>query len=696
MEPAKFMVGADVGGTFTDIMFFGSDGRVFIKKVSTTPPDYSQGIADGVGKVLEEKKIAGSSIERLTHGTTVVTNAIVEKTGARTGLITTRGFRDILEIGRSRLPVLYDLFWVKPVPLIPRYLRVEVDERIGAEGEIIRPLDTDSVIAAIDKLVSYGVESVGVCLINSPHNTTHEQKIGQIVRERAPHLLVSLSTDVMCMLKEAERSSEVTVNAYVMPLVTNYLKSLTNALSNVGMNSPIYIMQSSGGMTTAEASMEKPIEIIEAGPAAGVVGAHYLASELGMKNAITFDMGGTTTKAAIIEDGQFNRSIEYEVGAQIHRPSRLLKGSGYILRVPAIDVAEVGSGGGSILWLDSGGLLNVGPRSAGAVPGPVCYEQGGEEPTLTDAYVTMGYLNPDYLLGGEFKINSTKSFQAIEEKIAKPLSRSVYEAAYGAYELANSNMTRAITAVSSERGRDPRQFSLIAFGGAGAIHAAAVAKSLEMKGVIVAPYAGIFSACGLLFADIERHYVRAFRHILNESGMQEMNNALQTMSEEAIASAEKWGYPGADVKVEIYADLRYIAQTTELTIPVPSGESEKLVSNLRRIFEEEHQKTYDFTLPKSELEIINLRIAAKIPALKPKFPERVVNAGKSGQRDIPRRKAYFGKKYGLVDIPVLNPEQLGQSTQPGPLVVESYDTTIVVPLECDVRAGPSGTITIKF
>ncbi len=696
MEPAKFMVGVDVGGTFTDIMFFGSDGRVFVKKVSTTPPDYSRGIAGGVNKVLEENKIAGSSIERLTHGTTVVTNAIVEKTGAKTGLITTRGFRDILEIGRSRLPVLYDLFWVKPTPLITRQLRVEVDERIGADGEIVRPLDTDSVIAAIDKLVSHGVESVGVCLINSPHNPSHEKKIGQILRERAPHLLVSLSTDVMCMLKEAERSSEVTVNAYVMPLVTNYMKSLTNALANIGMNSPIYIMQSSGGMTTTEGSMEKPIEIIEAGPAAGVVGVHYLASELGMKNAITFDMGGTTTKAAIIEDGQFSRSIEYEVGAQIHRPSRLLKGSGYILRVPAIDVAEVGSGGGSILWLDSGGLLNVGPKSAGAVPGPVCYEQGGEEPTLTDAYVAMGYLNPDYLLGGEFEINSSRSFQAVEEKIARPLNRGVYEAAYGAYELANSNMTRAITAVSSERGRDPRQFSLIAFGGAGAIHAAAIAKSLEMKGVIVAPYAGIFSACGLLFADIERRYVRAFRHILNESGIREANSVLQAMSEDALASAEKWGYPGADVKIERYADLRYIAQTTELTIPVPDGKTGKPAASLRQIFEEEHRKTYDYTLPESELEIINLRIAARIPALKPAFPERAGNAGKTSRRDTPRRKAYFGKGYGLADTPVLSPEQLRKSTQPGPLIVESYDTTIIVPPECRASAGPSGTVTIRF
>lgn len=697
MKGSTFKFGADVGGTFTDIIFMGSDGTLFIKKVSSTPPDYSQGVASGVGKVLSENKLAASSIKEVAHGTTIATNAIVEKTGAKTGLITTKGFRDVLEIGRTRVPVVHDLCWVKPVSLIPRYLRFEVDERISADGQIIQPLDIDSVITVIDKLVSYGVESVAVCLINSPHNPTHEQKIGQLLCERARQLFVSVSTEVIPMLKEAERTCEVATNAYVMPVVAGYMKSLSEVLRSIGVVAPIYIMQSSGGMTTPEASIERPIEIIECGPAAGVVGVRYVASKLGIADVISFDMGGTTTKAGVIEGGEFTRSIEYEVGAGIHRPSRLLKGSGYILRVPAIDIAELGSGGGSILWLDAGRMLNVGPRSAGAVPGPACYDFGGEEPTLTDAYVVLGYLNPDYLLGGDFKINSQRSYHAIEEKIAKPLGMDTLEAAYGAYQLANSNMRRTITAVSSERGRDPRKFTLIAFGGAGPIHAVAIAKALEMGGIIIAPYPGIFSAFGLLFADIEQHYVHAFRHILDEPGMREMERILQTMASEAVSSAEKWGYPRAGIKVERYADLRYYAQTSELTIPVPSGElGREQLSELRQRFEEQHQKTYDYTLPNSEVEMINLRIMAKIPSLKVDVLGRSGAVGKLSQHSPSQRKVYFGKQYGLVDVPVLNLEQLGQSARQGPLIIEGYSSTIVIPPDCEASAGSWGTVVIKY
>jgi len=697
MKPSTFMVGVDVGGTFTDVVFLGSDGTVFIKKVPSTPLNYSRGIANSVGKVLSENKLTASSIAEVVHGTTVATNALLEKTGAKTGLITTKGFRDVIEIGRSRLPVVHNPLWVKPVTLVPRYLRVEVDERIGGDGDIIRPLDTDSVTKALDKLVSYGVESIGVCLINSPHNPAHEQKIGQLLRERAPHLFVSLSTDIVCMLKEAYRTSEVTVNAYIMPLVANYMKALSDILASIGVKAPVYVMQSSGGMTTPEAAIDRPVEIVECGPVAGVVGAHYMASRLGLANVITFDMGGTTTKAAIIEDSEFTRSIEYEVAAEVHRASRLLKGSGYIVRVPAIDVAEVGSGGGSILWVDAGGVLNVGPRSAGAVPGPACYDIGGEEPTLTDAYVVLGYLNPNYLLGGDFKINSQRSYQAIEEKVAKPLRMNTLEAAYGAYEVANSNMMRTITAVSSERGRDPRKFTLFAYGGAGAIHAAMIAKALEIEEVIITPYPGIFSAFGLLFADIERHYVRAFRHFLDLEGLQQMNRIFQTMTSEAVSSAEKWGYPSAEVQVERYADLRYYEQTAELTTSVLSGEpSEQLLSELRERFEEMHQKTYDYTLPKRDVEVINLRIVAKIPSPRPGLPERIGAVSKSSGITTSQRKVYLGKKHGLVDVPVLNLGQLEQGAEQGPLIIESYDSTIVVPPDCKVSAGPLGAVVLNI
>lgn len=691
-----FRVGVDVGGTFTDVMFIGSDGTTFIKKVSSTPPNYSQGIVDGIKRILSENELSGESIEEIIHGTTVVTNTILELSGAKAGLITTKGFRDILEIGRSRRPEAYNLSWVKPPTVMPRYLRFEVNERITTKGEIIQPLDVDEVISVIDKLVAYGVESVGVCLFNSPLNPVHEQKIGQLLRERAPQLYISLSSEIVCMLKETERSSEVAMNAYVMPIVVRYMKSLVSDLASIGVKKSIYIMQSSGGMTTPEASMDRPIEIIECGPAAGVVGCHYLAGKLGIDNIITFDMGGTTTKASIIEDGQYTQATEYEVAAGIHRASRLLKGSGYILRVPSIDIAEVGSGGGSILWLDVGGMLNVGPKSAGAMPGPVCYDLGGTEPTLTDSYIVLGYLNPDYLLGGDFKINSHKARQAIEEKIAKPLGRNTVEAAYGAYELANSNMARAITAVSVERGRDPRKFSLFAFGGAGALHAVAMAQTLQMNKVIVAPYPGIFTALGLLFADIERYYVRAFMHFLDKSVLGAMDSLFQEMVKEAISSAEMWGYPKSKIKVDKYADLRYYRQTSEITIPVPDGKlSPEQLAVLRQRFDTEHRRTYEFSLLESIVQVVNLRVVARIPSSKPALPERTTVVVKSSNLTT-QRKAYFGKQYGAVIVPVLGLEQLGQSPKEGPLIIESYDTTIVVPPDCDVATGPAGTVVIDI
>ena len=439
MPKAKSVLGVDIGGTFTDFVFVGSDGTTFSKKVLSTPDDYGQAVADGLKEVFSEKGINGSSIKEVIHGTTIVTNTCIELTGAKVGLITTKGFRDVLEISRGRMPELYNLAWSRPVPLVPRYLRLEVDERISRKGEIMRPLNIDDVNAAIDKLVSEGVESMAVCLYNSPRNPVHEEKIGELLKQKAPHLYISLSTKVRPMMKEYERTSETVVNAYVLPVVAQYMGLLRKRLSEIGVEAPLYVMQSSGGMLTAEEVAETPIEIVECGPAAGVVGAAYLSQKQGIKNLITLDLGGTTCKASIVEEGKYTRSEEYEVGAGIHRASRLHKGKGYVLRVPSIDIAEIVAGGGSILWLDKGGLLKVGPRSAGALPGPACYNQGGEEPTLTDCYVVLGYLNPDYLLGGDFKLSSEKAYQALESKIAKPLGMEVTEAAYGAYCIANSD-----------------------------------------------------------------------------------------------------------------------------------------------------------------------------------------------------------------------------------------------------------------
>ncbi|PYV39543.1 MAG: hydantoinase, partial [Acidobacteria bacterium] len=366
-----FRIGTDIGGTFTDIVFSGSKGTVLKKKVLTTPGDYTRAIREGIQDVLKTEGIRPSSVKEVVHGTTIVTNTCIELTGSEVGLITTEGFRDVLEIARGRMPELYNLAWRKPVPLVPRFRRFEVRERIGKKGEVLQALDTEQVKAIIQSLVAVGVESIAICLYNSPRNPKHEQQIEALVRSIAPQVFVSRSTKIRPMLKEYERTSETVVNAYVMPVVTSYLRSLKSSLSAIGVDVPVYVMQSSGGMISAEEAAEVPVEIVECGPAAGVVGAAYVAQKLNIANIVTLDLGGTTTKASVVESGRYTRSAEYEVGAGIHRASRLHKGKGYVLRIPSIDIAEIGAGGGSLVWMDKGGLVNVGPKSAGASPGPI-------------------------------------------------------------------------------------------------------------------------------------------------------------------------------------------------------------------------------------------------------------------------------------------------------------------------------------
>ena len=693
----EFRAGVDIGGTFTDFVFVGSDGTTFTKKVLSTPDDYSRAVAQGLKEVFAERGINSSAIKEVIHGTTIVTNTCIELTGAKVGLITTRGFRDVLEISRGRMPELYNLAWSRPVPLVPRYLRLEVDERISRKGEIMRPLNIDDVHAAIDKLVSEGVASVAVCLYNSPRNPAHEEKIGELLRQKAPHLYISLSTRIRPMMKEYERTSETVVNAYVLPVVAQYMGLLRKKLNEIGVEAPLYVMQSSGGMLTAEEVAETPIEIVECGPAAGVVGAAYLSQKQGITNLITLDLGGTTCKASIVEEGKYTRSEEYEVGAGIHRASRLHKGKGYVLRVPSIDIAEIGAGGGSLLWLDKGGVLNVGPRSAGAFPGPACYNQGGEEPTLTDCYVVLGYLNPDYLLGGDFKLSPEKAYQAIENKIAKPLGTDVTEAAYGAYRVANSDIKRAITSVSSERGRDPRQFSLVIFGGAGALHGVEVARELEIKKIIIPPYGGIFSAFGLLCADVEHYYVRAVDNIWEESAIKAMSDTLDSMAEEALATSAEHGYDETEVHIERYVDLRYRQQASELSIPIPDGKLDKnKISFLQEAFDNEHLKTFGHNFVGASLEAVNLRMVSKVYIPRPPIASLIDTTRRLTKKAGQIRKAYFGERYGRLDTPTMAIEEVSQSPRPGPLLLDTYDTTIVMPPGCEIALTPEGSLVINI
>ena len=690
-----FRVGVDIGGTFTDIVLVGSDGSIHTKKVSSSVENYAAAIVDGLAELFSETGLTGAAIEEVRHGTTVASNAILERKGALVGLITTQGFRDVLEIRTLRMPRLYDVGWTKPEPLVERYLRQVVDERVDHRGTIERPLDPVDAERAVDALLTEEVEAVAVCLINSFANPAHELMIKNIVARKAPGLTLSISCEVLPEIKEYERTSTTVINAYVMPVVADYLRAMRGNLDAAGISAPLLLMQSNGGLTTATAAMVRPIHIIESGPAAGVVGAQALARAKQLKNIITFDMGGTTAKAAIVEQGELTRAHEYAVGAGIVIGSRLLTGAGYTLKVPAIDLAEVGAGGGSHVWIDAGGALQVGPQSAGAEPGPVCYDKGGDVPTLTDANVLLGFINPKALVGGALKLNAEKAQLLFAEKVAKPLGITIERAAYGAFEIATSNMIRAIKAVSTERGRDPRDFALFAFGGNGPLFAAAMALALGIGHVVVPPAAGLFSSFGFLYADLEHHYSRTLRRLLRGANLAEISAAWDALTREAQAELGAEGFIGPRTRVKRSAALHYKGQTYELVVPVLDGPVDNgTVAALETAFAEEHERTYGHRAgPDEPVELVSIQVVGL--GLRDRgMPDRI-RSDRPEPPPPPPRPAWLGAAHGWVKTPVLRRSDLG-GCRTGPLIVEEYDATCLVPPSARAGLDEAGNIVIEF
>ena len=691
----KYRVGVDIGGTFTDIVFLAADGTLETRKVSSTVDNYARAIADGVRQVFETTGLTAPQVEEVLHGTTVASNAILEMAGAKTGLITTRGFRDVLELRTLRMPRLYDLEWQKPESLVERYLRVEVDERIDATGRVETALTRESVEQAVDKLLLENVEAIAICLLNSFANPEHERMVEAVVREKAPQVLVCTSFDVLPEIKEYDRTSTTVINAYLLPVVANYLNTLVQELKAAGINSSLLLMQSNGGLTTAEQATRLPCHIVESGPAGGVVGAYALAQKLGLEDIVTFDMGGTTAKASLVENGEYSRAVEYNVGGGIMLGSRLLTGAGYRLKVPAIDLAEVGAGGGSIVWLDPGNAVQIGPKSAGASPGPVCYDQGGEEPTVTDANVILGYLNPHHLVGGEVPLNADKARRVFAEKVAEPLGLSLEHAAFGAHQIAASNMMRAIRAVSSERGRDPRRYSLFAFGGNGPLFAASMAKSLGMSRILVPPSPGLFSAFGLLYADVEHHYSRTLRRVLRTADPAELQEGWAALEEQGRQQLADEGFPEARMNLKRAANMHYAGQIYELSVDAPSRPVDATyLAELEESFGREHERTYGHRAgPEEPVELVNLQLVVQGIAETSRVPKRlaieeIVTDGKA-------RPVYFGPEHGWLDTPILGRGNLAES-QRGPCVVEEYDATCVVPPGATATLDEHGNIAIEF
>ncbi|MDE2720190.1 MAG: hydantoinase/oxoprolinase family protein [Gemmatimonadota bacterium] len=684
-------VGVDVGGTFTDVVLLGDDGRMVARKVSSTPEDYSRGIAEGVAAALADCGAAPGDVTSVVHATTVATNTILEQKGARTGLITTRGFRDVLEMRRLRIPVMYDLQYEKPPPLVPRHLRREVDERLGPDGAVRRELDPASLDAAVAELRREGVEAAAVSLLHAYANPAHEREVAAHLREAFPNgLYITCSSDILPEIREYERTSTAVVNAYIGPVVQRYMETLLDRLRELGVDCPVHIMQSSGGVMSVEAAGRKPACMVESGPAAGVMACARLARGAGLDNLISFDMGGTTAKAAMVEGGQAAKTTEFEVGGGINLSSKLIKGGGYPVKLPFVDVSEIGAGGGSICRVDGVGHTSVGPQSAGAVPGPVCYDLGGVDPTLTDALVAIGYLNPGYLVGGSLPLNTAKALAVLEEKVARPLDRPVAEAAHGVLALACSTMTRAVKAVTTYRGRDPRDFVLAAFGGNGPVLGVEIARALQIRRVLVPPVPGVFSALGLLYSDAEQEFIQTVMIRAEGADADAVAAAFDSLEAEARAAMIADGFPAEAVTVERLADLRYAGQAYELTVPVAPGTPD--LEAMARAFDREHERTYGHPSEGDPVDLVNVKVLARV-AVDATEPSRRLLPAPPATLGAPR-DVYFGPADGTLETAVVARTDLTGDWRDGPVIVEEYDATCVVPPSCRARLDAFGNIDI--
>lgn len=696
----SYRAGVDIGGTFTDIVIADDRGGIHTKKLSSTPDDYGRAIVEGLTSLLSSIGAHPSQVRELVHATTVATNTVLEEKGARTALITTRGFRDVLEIARLRAPALYNLNYSKPKALARRRHRYEVDERLYADGSIDVPLDERGMDKIVRDMRDERIEAVAVSLLHSYANPAHEARIRAILAKAfGDSVYITCSHEILPEIREYERTSTTVVNAYLGPVVVGYLRSLIGKLRDVGMNAPVSIMHSNGGVMTAEAVMQKPACIIESGPAAGVIAGAFVASSSGYADIITVDMGGTTAKAAIVEDGQPARTTEYEVGAGINLSSKLVKGGGHAVKLPFIDVSEIGAGGGSKVRLDAGGLIRVGPDSAGSVPGPVCYDAGGKTPTLTDALVTLGYLNPDFLAGGELPINGKKARLALDMLIAKPSGLELLDAAHGVLSIAAATMTRAVKAVSVYRGRDPRDFALFAFGGNGPVIAHAIAGLMEMKTVIVPPSPGVFSALGLLYSETRHEFMRTLFRRLDLLQDAEMESALAELTRQASATLAEEGHAPSDFRLLCSLDLRYAEQAYELTVPLLTKTGAHIeMAQVVEAFHAEHRKTYGHASTTDPVELVNVRVTGTLAVSRAARYDgsRAGHVSTRSDHTPVLRPAYFGREHGVIQTPVIPRTALSATPTAGPVIVEEYDATCVIPPDAQATLDAHHNIRISL
>ncbi|HXH08542.1 MAG TPA: hydantoinase/oxoprolinase family protein [Alphaproteobacteria bacterium] len=677
MDAGRYRAGVDIGGTFTDLLLLDQHtGEMIIGKILTTPGDPSVAVLQGLQALLQERRLDPASVAATIHGTTLITNAIIERKGARTGLITTQGFRDALEIGREKRYDIYDIFLENPEPLVPRALRREVSERLDETGRVLVPLNRMEVLDVVQELLRDGVEALAVVLLHSFRNPTHERLVREVVESEFPALTLSLSSDVMPEIREYERTSTTVANVYVKPIARRYLNKLRAEVRQLGFQGDLYIMLSNGGITTCETASEYPIRLIESGPAAGALAAGFYSQLKGLDHVISFDMGGTTAKICVIDEGQPMVTTEFEVA----RVYRFKKGSGLPVKVPVIEMIEIGAGGGSIARIDQLGLLKVGPDSAGADPGPACYGLGGSEPTVTDADLVLGYLDPEYFLGGKMRLHRSKAEDALRQHVADPLGVELVRAAWGIHNVVNENMANAARIHLVERGRDQRRYSLIAFGGAGPVHAYRVAEKLKLRQVVCPLAAGVTSSFGFLVAPMAFDFVQTYLTTLRSIDFAHLNTIFAEMEGRGRALLRQAGVPEEAITVTRSADMRYRHQGFEINVPVPNGPLQ--VDDLPRFqanFDREYERMYKRLNPDVDVEALNWRVVVSGPrptiTLAPSDQMQApLDAARKGERD-----AYFPETSGYLSCPVYDRYRLapGMALR-GPAIIEERESTVVV------------------
>lgn len=680
MTGPGLLLGVDIGGTFTDLMLFDPPNKKMrFMKILTTPENHSKGVMEGIRLVTETEGCSMSDIYSVIHGSTIGINTVIERKGAKTGLITTNGFEDVLLIGRQTRPRIYDWRVGRPSPLVPGNLRKGIAERMDHHGEVTEPLDTMDIKRVIEYFKENGVESIAICLLHSYANPSHELAIKEAI-EQSPDVYISVSSELLPEFREYERMSTTVVNSYIGPVVSSYLSSMESKLKDGGVGQ-LLVMEANGGLTSVEDAVKRTVGTIESGPAGGVLAAAYIGGLVGRGNLISFDMGGTTAKSSIVVDSLPLVTTMYEI-SPLEQGERLVRGSGYPIKTPVIDLVEVGAGGGSIAWIDAGETLRVGPQSAGADPGPACYGRGGAEATITDANVVLGRIDPEYFLGGEMKLDPMASSRALDG-IGEALGITRLDAAEGILSVANSIMARGVRYVTTERGIDVKDFSLVAFGGAAPVQVIDLAEIVGVNEIIVPPSPGVFSAFGFLVADLVHNYVRTSYSLCSETSWNRVEGIFAELEERGHTQLERDNVPPADRRIRRSIDMRYAGQSHELNVVLRDAQGlEEMVSRFHGV----HERHYGYSIPGEEVAIVNYRLVAMGVRPKPEIESRSLMSGDVDAARKGERRVHFNDEGWILcnvyDRDLLKPGNVVH----GPCVVEEWDTTTVV------NDGYAGTV----